>query len=573
MKNLRNKNQPVNADLVQVYLQSSWDIVTAVYAELANIETVAAAITAGTLDQFLTTADIDTLAELNAILTDAQLGRFSTQGEAEGGVDNTTTMTPLRVAQAIAVFANTLQNNYTAVVPPTVTDDANAGYSAGSYWIDTVAVETWRCVDATVGAAVWVLTTLTSDELATVALSGDSDDLIEGATKLLLTVAERNKLTGIETGATADQTDAEIETAYNNQVSIVDQPTAEAGVSSVVYRWTPERVKQAIDALAGGGLDWSTYTATQAVASSTGNVFHNLAANATCTLPAAPAVGDSIMIVNNDNDPTDSYDVLIAAGGSNVIKEQNINYIPQASLKQGQTALLVCFDAGATKQWHMQRWTSALDLSGIGGGMTVTTVKTGNYTATENEVVPVDSSAGSFTITMPAGMATGDRVIVMDVGKYCGVNPVTLGRNSQTFDGVAADFILDQNNGRVDAIADGLGDIATHLIGTPEVININDFATGFGGVNPQTGTAYTFVDGDLAYLVTANNAAASAYDIPDGLGQVGETLNLLNIGAGTVTIAVPGTDTLSSTLNDVGTGIGVTIVKIAATTWWVVGGA
>jgi hypothetical protein len=50
MKNLRNRNQPVNADLVQVYLESAWDKVEAVYAQLANIEDVADAINGGLLD-------------------------------------------------------------------------------------------------------------------------------------------------------------------------------------------------------------------------------------------------------------------------------------------------------------------------------------------------------------------------------------------------------------------------------------------------------------------------------------------------------------------------------------------
>ena len=575
MKNLRNKNQPPNADLVQVYLQSSWDIVTDVYAELANIQVVADAINTGTLDTFLSATDIDTLAKLNAILTDATLGRFATQGEAEAGTDNTTTMTPLRVAQAIAVSAAGLQHNYVGSGPPSITDDVNAGYGAGSLWFDITADpdETYRCTDPSAGSAVWIKTSLTADELATVAISGNSDDLTEGVTKLLMTTIERSKLGGIETAATADQTDSEIKTAYENLTTLVSQAEAEAGTATTVRLWTAERVKQAIAALAQGGLAWSTYSTSQSVAASTGSVFYNLAATVTATLPSSPTVGDMLMIVNNDNDPTDSYDVQIDAGAPHEIKEQNINYISTATLKQGQTAILVCYESGATNRWHMQRWTSALDLAGIGGGMTVTTIKTSNYTAGENEVVPVDSTGGSFTVTMPPGMGVGDRVIVLDVGKYCGVNPVTLARNSQTFDGAAEDFTLDQSHGRVDALSDGLGDIRLHLIGTPEVVNVNDFATGFSGVNVQTGTSYGFVDADLVWLVTANNAAASAYTIPDGLGQIGETLNLLNIGAGTVTVSVPGTDTLGSTANDVAQGKGATIVKIAATTWYVVGGA
>ncbi len=61
-----------------------------------------------------------------------------------------------------------------------------------------------------------------------------------------------SKLNGIEDGATTDQTNAEIEAAYNAQVGVVTQVIAEAGVSTTVYRWTPQRVAQAISALAGG---------------------------------------------------------------------------------------------------------------------------------------------------------------------------------------------------------------------------------------------------------------------------------------------------------------------------------
>lgn len=53
--------------------------------------------------------------------------------------------------------------------------------------------------------------------------------------------------------------DAEVETAYGNQVPVVTQAEAEAGVVTDVRRWTPTRVAQAIAALAsGGGVDWAT---------------------------------------------------------------------------------------------------------------------------------------------------------------------------------------------------------------------------------------------------------------------------------------------------------------------------
>jgi hypothetical protein len=93
--------------------------------------------------------------------------------------------------------------------------------------------------------------------------SKDSDDLSQGTTNLYLTGAERSKLSGIETGATSDQSDSEIETAYNNQVDVVSQAEAEAGIATTVRRWTAQRVAQAIAALAsGGGAVWGAITGT-----------------------------------------------------------------------------------------------------------------------------------------------------------------------------------------------------------------------------------------------------------------------------------------------------------------------
>jgi len=53
--------------------------------------------------------------------------------------------------------------------------------------------------------------------------------------------------------STITPTDAQIEIGYNNQVPEVTQAEAEAGTVTTVKRWTPQRVKQAIDALASGG--------------------------------------------------------------------------------------------------------------------------------------------------------------------------------------------------------------------------------------------------------------------------------------------------------------------------------
>jgi len=102
------------------------------------------------------------------------------------------------------------------------------------------------------------------DQSHTHAATAISDSTAAGRTLLTAAdaAAQRTAL-NVEDGATADQTDAEIETAYNNQVAIVSQVDAEAGTSTVAERWTPERVKQAVVALTPiSGLNVETDGAT-----------------------------------------------------------------------------------------------------------------------------------------------------------------------------------------------------------------------------------------------------------------------------------------------------------------------
>jgi hypothetical protein len=371
MKNRRNVNAPPTADLVQYYIDSAYDNVKLVADNLDLLIPLAEALEAGELDNFLQTTDIDTLVELNTILTDATLtdiadqataaqgaladtaiqGPFASAGEAIGGVDNTHAMTALRVAQAIETFADTKQNNYAGTVDPSVTDDTNAGYSVGSVWINNTAVppESFRCADAAVGAAVWLKTTLTSDEMAVVALTGNSDDLIEGVSKLLMTAIERSKLSGIEdnatadqtgaeikaayeaeadtnaytdaektklagveTGATADQSNAEIASGYNTVTPIVSQVAAEAGTSTTAERWTPERVAQAIAALGGGGGGGGGMAALYKDSNYTlvANDLIYSEAGLTHTLPAAPTIGDKCSVWDvSDNAATNAITI------------------------------------------------------------------------------------------------------------------------------------------------------------------------------------------------------------------------------------------------------------------------
>lgn len=106
---------------------------------------------------------------------------------------------------------------------------------------------TWEIFDPGGGA-------VSSVNSQTGAVVLDADDIDDTSTTNKFTTADDiSKLAGIESGATSDQSDAEIETAYNNQVDVISQSEAEAGTSTTVRRWTSERVAQAIAAQASGG--------------------------------------------------------------------------------------------------------------------------------------------------------------------------------------------------------------------------------------------------------------------------------------------------------------------------------
>lgn len=62
------------------------------------------------------------------------------------------------------------KDNMAATIDPTPTDDSGAGYSTRSRWYNASSGEAFLCVDATAGAAVWVLATLTLDDLGSAAI-------------------------------------------------------------------------------------------------------------------------------------------------------------------------------------------------------------------------------------------------------------------------------------------------------------------------------------------------------------------------------------------------------------------
>jgi hypothetical protein len=97
-------------------------------------------------------------------------------------------------------------------------------------------------------------------------------------------------------------------------------------------------------------------------------------------------------------------------------------------------------------------WTSSPPAA---GGITYTTVKTSNYTASANDGVQTDTSGGAFTVTLPATPSVGDQVFVTDSAGSWATNNLTVGRNGSTIDGLSEDLICNISSVSVQFVYSG----------------------------------------------------------------------------------------------------------------------
>lgn len=162
---------------------------------------------------------------------------------------------PHQVSKAQVGLGNVenIKNNYSATVAPTAVDDSSAGYSIGSVWVDTSSDTVYIAVDVSVGAAIWkdvfamVSHTHTASDITDfqTAVSGNADVSantnarhthnnlsILDATTASYTIADKNKLDGIEVGATADQLASEVpfDNTYTGYVGTDVQAVIDEGV-------------------------------------------------------------------------------------------------------------------------------------------------------------------------------------------------------------------------------------------------------------------------------------------------------------------------------------------------------
>jgi hypothetical protein len=241
----------------------------------------------------------------------------------------------------------------------------------------------------------------------------------------------------------------------------------------------------------------------------------------------------------------------------------------------------------------------------VSGGLSYVT-KTANYTVVDKQGVLADTSAGAFTVTLPATPAAGAQVVVADSGNAWGTNNLTVARNGSTIGNLAEDLVCDITGASIQFVYDGTtweayaqigagGGSAVTLTGTQTLTNKTisgasntltvdgTNAVGFRNIpqNSQS-AAYTLVldDAGKHILHPSADTTARTLTIPANASvayPIGTALTFVNQnGAGVLSIAIT-TDTMrlagagtTGTRTLAANGV-ATAIKLTATEWIISG--
>ena len=177
--------------------------------------------------------------------------------------------------------------------------------------------------------------------------------------------------------------------------------------------------------------------------------------------------------------------------------------------------------------------------------------------------VPAEISISTLNIDggtdIGAALADEDLIIVDD-----GAN----GTNRKSVLSRVATYLFSKVSGDATATSTGTFSLSARTVGSDEYDNLT--------LNAQTGTTYTLALSDAHKLVTLNNAGAITLTVPTDTTafETGDQVNLLQLGAGQVTVSGAGGVTLRSEGSKVkltGQYALATLVKIGSNEWVLVG--
>jgi len=217
------------------------------------------------------------------------------------------------------------------------------------------------------------------------------------------------------TNALIAQANAQLDSTVLGTLTTVDKSSLVAAINEINSRGI-------ISGTVGGTVDAITVTAPYAVPSLQTNavvVFTALGANATTT----PTIN-----VFGANGTADGAKPIVRADGTTAVI---------AGEFATNTTYILLYDG--SKFRIISKYSS-------GSGLSVTTIKTANYTALAGEEVRCNTTGGAFNVVLPADPNDGTLVGILDVGGTFATNNVTVLRNGGKITGISDDLALNVNN-------------------------------------------------------------------------------------------------------------------------------
>ena len=198
--------------------------------------------------------------------------------------------------------------------------------------------------------------------------------------------------------------------------------------------------------------------------------------------------------------------------------------------------------------------------------------------ATPTAITVADTTDTSCSVALFES-ATGDLAPKTDGGATYNAGTGTL--TATAFAGALTGNVTGNASGTA-ATVTGAAQSAITSVGTLSAVTVTGAVTAGSvvaplAINAQTGTTYTFADGDQSKLVTASNGSAQTYTVPPNSSvafAVGTAITIIGIGAGKVTLAQGSGVTINSKDSEKaidGQHASVTIIKTATDTWQLIG--